>query len=34
MVDRPVDYGVLGAVRENVKRWIKAEQELLDGLLD
>jgi len=72
MVDRPVDYGVLGAVRviealsitspsvgleinvaritpdgahhldddeidavrENVKRWIKAEHELLDGLLD
>jgi 20S proteasome alpha/beta subunit len=72
MVDRPVDYGVLGAVRviealsvtspsvgleidvaritpdgahhleeeeidsvrDDVKRWIKAEQELLDGLLD
>ena len=72
MVDRPVDYGVLGAVRviealsitspsvgleinvaritldgahhldddeidavrDNVKRWIKAEHELLDGLLD
>jgi proteasome beta subunit len=71
MVDRPVDYGVLGAVRviealsvtspkvgleidvaritadgathldddgidtvrEDVKRWISAEQELLDGLL-
>jgi hypothetical protein len=24
----------IDAVRENVKRWIKAEQELLDGLLD
>ncbi|HUG99069.1 MAG TPA: proteasome protein [Gammaproteobacteria bacterium] len=72
MVERPVDYGVLGAVRviealsvtspsvgleidvaritpegahhleeeeidavrEDVKRWIKAEHELLDGLLD
>jgi proteasome beta subunit len=72
MVDRPVDYGVLGAVRviealsvtapsvglkvdvaritpdgathlddddldavrEDVKRWIAQEQELLDGLLD
>ena len=72
MVDRPVDYGVLGAVRviealsitspsvgleidvaritpdgahhleekeidavrKDVKRWIKAEHELLDGLLD
>ena len=72
MVERPVDYGVLGAVRviealsitspsvgleidvaritpegahhltekeidavrKDVKRWIKAEHELLDGLLD
>ena len=24
----------LEAVRENVKRWIKAEQEALEGLLD